>query len=445
MSKRRRGLREQGRLLQAIAREKQRSLPQPGVVQQRKATRIPRSPYHPHHRLLLLGEGNFSFAHSLIAAPPSRAFTPLPPSHIIATCYDSFQQTIDKYPVHHPHPPPSYHLPHLHPPLTLSPLCSPSPQDAQQHLDALRAAGVEVWDRVDCTRLHLDAAHFPSPSPFPPFDFAVFNFPHTGQHHPDPALNSLHHRTLLTSFLTSVLSSPLFHPDLTVHLTVKTGEPYTSWRIPSLLPSTSPLTLRSTLPFHPSIYPLYTHRRTRGWREEDGRGEDNGDIDGGAVTYEWGMRGAKRRNGRGEGEVVGRGGTEEEEVEEERRRLQEEVRRVVSRYDTTGETTLPALDAEQPTVDEGQGDAERQGSPTAVRGLGQSNKPSPAGQQLPSTEQVEGVAKHQRAVAVAAAAAAARSSRPTSSSAPPATATPWLAPLPPRPQRKAPKLRQLLF
>ena len=126
-----RGLREQGRALQTTARKQQRRLPDSGVVYQRKAPRNPRSPYYPHHRLLLLGEGNFSFAHSLIASPPSRTFAPLPPSHVVATCYDSFQQTIDKYPVSHTHPRPSPSSPSSHPLAPpRSPLTPPSPSTA---------------------------------------------------------------------------------------------------------------------------------------------------------------------------------------------------------------------------------------------------------------------------------------------------------------------------
>ena len=285
----------------------------------------------------------------------------------------------------------------------------------------------------------------------------MFNFPHTGQHQPDPALNRQHHRAFLSAFLSSLLSSPLLHPHLTVHLTLKTGEPYTSWRVPTLLPPTSPLAFRRAFPFHPSTYPLYRHRRTRGWREEDGSGEDNGDIDGGAMTYEWRVRGSGTRGtmgGEGEEVVRGRGG-EEEEVEEERRRLQEEVRRVVSVYDTTHETTLPALDEEretrgekrkmQPSGEMGEAKREHQGGEAAWAGsrrsteLGSSAEPQP-----PPPAQLLGAVKKQRSAA-GAAAAAAHSPASTVSTSTPAMAAPRLVALPPRPQRKAPKLRQLLF
>lgn len=66
---------------------------------QSKKRAAARSPYKPHHRLLLIGEGNFSFAHALISSPPTRAFTPIPADHITATCYDSFDAVNDKYPV----------------------------------------------------------------------------------------------------------------------------------------------------------------------------------------------------------------------------------------------------------------------------------------------------------------------------------------------------------
>ena len=321
-----------------------------------------------------------------------------------------------------------------------------STQDAQQHLDALKAAGVRVWDRVDCTRLHLDRLHFPvaspsSPSP-PPYDVVVFNFPHTGCGIADTDANVQHHRAFLSSFLASLLSSPLAHPSLTLHITLKTGEPYTSWRLPTLLPRTFPLRFRTSFPFHSRLYEGYIHRRTRGWREDDGDGEDNGDISDGATTFEWRMWG-EEATPRAKGppldevdEAVERRGRraeeEAEELEAERRALQEEVRRVVSRYDVTGETTLPAASHPPASalVAEVSGTPLGGGAVVVRAGGAARSRFSKASKSLSSAPAAAETGKD------------VGGSKPPSSSA---RAPVALAPLPPRPQQKSLRLHALLF
>ena len=329
-------------------------------------------------------------------------------------------------------------------------------QDAASLIDALRSAGARVWDAVDCTRLHLDQTHFPAhpppasaspaPPPSPPYDVIVFNFPHTGCGIADTAANVAHHRAFLRSFLSSLLRSPLVHPSLSVHVTVKVGEPYTSWRLPTLLPRDSPLRFRTAFPFCSDVYDGYAHRRTRGWKEDDGGGEDNGDISGGAMTYEWRMEtAASARSQHGDQDSAReadaarrkRASDEHAEFEKERRRLQEEVRRVVSAYDVTHETTLDpqcrAEDAEaqrETRIDEQRQSsrnaaADRQARSTVPQTAAVHRRVPPAADPSMPTAEVER-ASHSESAAVVLVS--------TSSSA-----------LPPPPQRKAPKLRRLLF
>ena len=138
-----------------------------------------------------------------------------------------------------------------------------------------------------------------------------------------------------------------------------------------------------------------------------------------------------------------RGRGEEEEVEEERRRLQEEVRRVVSRYDTTHETTLPPLDEEREkgAVD-GETNCKERVAEAAAAGSQKPELSSRAVNQPPLP--ALGVVKERQRRGVAAVVAAPLPSSPAPLS-PPATAAARPAPLPPRPQRKTPKLRHLLF
>ena len=234
---------------------------------QAKKKAAARSPYKPHHTLLLIGEGNFSFARSLIHAPPSAGFTPLPGCQVTATCYDSFAVAREKY------------------------------VDAQDNIDALRAAGARVWDNVDASQLHTDNTHLPSQpaahcpvSPPSHYDFVIFNFPHTGSGITDTHKNNQQHQQLLTAFLHSLAAAPhLLGPATRVHVTVKLGEPYSSWRVP-LLPRLLPMESRdsvrfvTSVPFWPHLYPLYAHRRTIGFKAGLSA-EGNDDIQGGAMTH----------------------------------------------------------------------------------------------------------------------------------------------------------------
>ncbi|KAG9084539.1 hypothetical protein FRC07_013613, partial [Ceratobasidium sp. 392] len=77
-------------------------------------------PFNPEDKILLVGEGNFSFAHSLLNHP---SIPHLPPSNITATAYDSESECLSKYP------------------------------DASSHISALRTAGATVLFNVDATQL----------------------------------------------------------------------------------------------------------------------------------------------------------------------------------------------------------------------------------------------------------------------------------------------------
>jgi 25S rRNA (uracil2634-N3)-methyltransferase len=108
----------------------------------KKATTIP---FAPTDKILLIGEGNFSFASALAIDPPSR-LQHLPPSNITATAYDTEEECLAKY------------------------------ADAREKIDALRAKGVNVLFGVDATKLEkvpqLKGKRW---------DKVVWNFPHAGQ------------------------------------------------------------------------------------------------------------------------------------------------------------------------------------------------------------------------------------------------------------------------
>ena len=101
-------------------------------------------PFKVTDRILLIGEGNFSFARSLACfPPPSLEF--LPPSNITATAYDSEESCFEKYP------------------------------DAEEIVSSLREKGVEVLFAVDATKLDKCV-----PLRGRKYDKIVWNFPHVG-------------------------------------------------------------------------------------------------------------------------------------------------------------------------------------------------------------------------------------------------------------------------
>ena len=102
-------------------------------------------PFKPTDKILLVGEGNFSFAHALVCDPPA-SLQFLPPANVVATAYDSEDECFEKY------------------------------SEARDIVASLRAKGVEVLFSVDATKLEKHAVlkgH--------KFDKIVWNFPHAGE------------------------------------------------------------------------------------------------------------------------------------------------------------------------------------------------------------------------------------------------------------------------
>jgi 25S rRNA (uracil2634-N3)-methyltransferase len=141
-------------------------------------------PYAPTDRILLIGEGNFSFAHALVCDPPkalcSAAGSPsspgagpstlavLPAANVTATAYDSEADCYSKYP------------------------------SAPALVAALRARGATVLFGVDAARLDNCA-----PLRGQTFDRVVWNFPHAGAGIADQDRNVRANQRLVLAFLAS--------------------------------------------------------------------------------------------------------------------------------------------------------------------------------------------------------------------------------------------------
>ncbi|TFY67975.1 hypothetical protein EVG20_g3739 [Dentipellis fragilis] len=124
-------------------------------------------PFGPTHRILLVGEGNFSFAHALIVSPPP-TLEHLPPQSVYATAYDSEDECFSKYP------------------------------DAEETVRVLREKGVHVLFSVDATALQKTTVLKGKT-----FDRIMWNFPHAGKGITDQDRNILSNQVLILGFLRS--------------------------------------------------------------------------------------------------------------------------------------------------------------------------------------------------------------------------------------------------
>lgn len=118
----------------------------PGAVIKRKTAAKPAYiPFTTTNRILLVGEGNFSFTAALVVDPPP-ALQYLPASNITATAYDSEEECYSKYP------------------------------ESQNIVSQLREKGVGVVFGVDATKLEKCG-----PLKGQKYDKIVWNFPHAGK------------------------------------------------------------------------------------------------------------------------------------------------------------------------------------------------------------------------------------------------------------------------
>ncbi|KAF5384885.1 hypothetical protein D9615_001104 [Tricholomella constricta] len=242
-------------------------------------------PFRPTDKILLVGEGNFSFARALVCVPPP-GLQGFPPRNLTATAYDKEEECYEKY------------------------------ADAREIVADLRERGVEVLFGVDASRLEKTAKLKGRR-----WDRVVWNFPHAGKGITDQDRNILSNQVLILGFLRSaseVLSlgpvpsfttprkrktseddeeeeeATLFENDEgdeynfiipeeavqtrgTILITLRNVVPYTLWDVPRLakkppLPtsgSTPPnprFTVLRSFGFNRSAYKGYEHRMTKGTR-----------------------------------------------------------------------------------------------------------------------------------------------------------------------------------
>jgi len=215
----------------------------------------------PWDNTLLIGEGNFSFALSLVEHHG------IPGHRIIATAYDTEEQLLQKYP------------------------------EVQDNLRILRERGVTVILHVDARALQKNKPLVAEFKRLGGFSCVVWNFPHAGAGIQDQDRNIHVNQQLLLEFFQSVASFLSTTHDVNLEaevskvgdgedsdvekptkqqddarsrvlITLRDSAPYTLWEVPKLA-KRPPLghviyqQLRSYV-FEPSAYPGYEHRRTIG-------------------------------------------------------------------------------------------------------------------------------------------------------------------------------------
>mmetsp|Transcript_13508 Transcript_13508/g.29646 ORF Transcript_13508/g.29646 Transcript_13508/m.29646 type:complete len:345 (-) Transcript_13508:20-1054(-) len=203
--------------------------------------------YNEGDRILLVGEGNFSFALSLcrILGPEGCA------GGIFATAFDSEQAVKRKY------------------------------ADAAQNRKEIeeKFSGVTLVG-VDATRLHQISEFRDS------FTKIVFNFPHLGSGEKDVEKSIADHQELLSKFFISAVQC--LRPDCKteIHVALKTGQPYKSWKVVQIGRAACPgeLQLLNVVPFMVSAWPGYEHRRTAGFDEQLSK-RDSQELEKGAKVY----------------------------------------------------------------------------------------------------------------------------------------------------------------
>ncbi|KAF9654147.1 hypothetical protein BDM02DRAFT_3133670 [Thelephora ganbajun] len=245
-------------------------------------------PFVPTDKILLIGEGNFSFAYALAVNPPSQ-LQHLPPQNITATAYDTEEECFTKY------------------------------VDAQEKIDALRTRGVNILFGVDAAKLEKV-----SQLKGRRWDKVVWNFPHAGKGIADQDRNILSNQLLILGFFRSVCGFLVRGPpptlgslkkkgkgqeegddtdiDLdqegkssgqtgfskgTVIITLRNVPPYTEWDICRLAKKPPPpavtgmkhpnptYTLLRSFVFHRWAWKGYEHRMTKGEKGRTGEGGED--------------------------------------------------------------------------------------------------------------------------------------------------------------------------
>jgi len=207
-----------------------------------------RSLFAKSDRVLLVGEGNFSFARALCEHLGEQA-------DMIATAYDSEHLLNTKY------------------------------EDAAATRKMIESElGGTTLVGVDATKLHRMSEFRGA------FSTIVWNFPHLGGGETDTEKNVADHQALLTSFFKSAVRCLDANKPSAIHVALKTGEPYKSWKVVQMAQAACPeLKLAAVEQFSTTAWPGYAHRRTAGFDARFSK-DDSEELAKGARVYVFELR-----------------------------------------------------------------------------------------------------------------------------------------------------------
>ncbi|XP_065864504.1 heavy metal-associated isoprenylated plant protein 41-like [Euphorbia lathyris] len=173
--------------------------------------------YSSNQRILLVGEGDFSFSACLALYFGSA-------SNITATSLDTYDIVVGKY------------------------------KKAKWNLEMLFKLGAWILHGVDATKMKLY-----SDLKMQKFDRIIFNFPHAGFHGREKDIHQIgRHKKLVLGFFTS--ASGMLRAEGEIHVTHKTSYPFSRWNIEELAWKNS-LRLIECADFKIEDYPGYNNKR----------------------------------------------------------------------------------------------------------------------------------------------------------------------------------------
>ncbi|XXH04857.1 hypothetical protein Hte_011279 [Hypoxylon texense] len=186
----------------------------------------PTIPFAPEDRILLIGDGDLSFAASLV----EHHFC----ADVTATVLEAnLDALVEKYP------------------------------QVPENIAKIEAEGSKVLYNVDATKMapFVEKKGKDSSGSVGAMDRIIFNFPHVGGKSTDVNRQVRYNQELLVSFFRR--AGPSLAPGGSIVVTLFEGEPYTLWNVRDLARH-SGLQVERSFRFRASAYPGYRHARTLG-------------------------------------------------------------------------------------------------------------------------------------------------------------------------------------